>query len=65
MQKRKNKAIEEEEIQEQAEQIQDNEQEFHPVEMLQDSGIANNDIKKLIDAGLYSLESIAYTQKKI
>ena len=32
--------------------------------MLQDSGIANNDIKKLIDAGLYSLESIAYTPKK-
>ena len=64
MQKRKNKVIEEEENQEQAEQIEDNEQEYHPVEMLQDSGIANNDIKKLIEAGLYSLESIAYTPKK-
>ena len=63
MQKRKNKVIEEEN-QEQAEQIEDNEQEYHPVEMLQDSGIANNDIKKLIEAGLYSLESIAYTPKK-
>ena len=65
MQKRKNKSkSEEEEIQEEAEQNQDNETEYHPIELLQDSGINNNDIKKLVEAGFNSLESIAYTPKK-
>ena len=61
MQKRKNKVVEEEENQE--EKIED-EQEYHPIELLQDSGINNNDIKKLVEAGFNSLESIAYTPKK-
>ena len=65
MQKKKNKSkSEEEEIQEEAEQNQDNETEYHPIELLQDSGINNNDIKKLVEAGFNSLESIAYTPKK-
>ena len=65
MQKRKNKSkSEEEEIQEEVEQNQDNESEYHPIEILQDTGINSNDIKKLIDAGFNSLESIAYTPKK-
>ncbi len=64
MQKRKNKVVEEEENQEEeAEKIED-EQEYHPIELLQDSGINNNDIKKLVEAGFNSLESIAYTPKK-
>ena len=61
MQKRKNKVVEEEENQE--EKIED-EQEYHPIELLQDSGINSNDIKKLVEAGFNSLESIAYTPKK-
>ena len=65
MQKKKNKSKSEEE-EEEAEQIQENENEneYHPIELLQDSGINNNDIKKLVDAGFNSLESIAYTPKK-
>ena len=63
MQKRKNKIIEEEEEIEQN-QENDNEPEYHPIEILQDSGINNNDIKKLVEAGFNSLESIAYTPKK-
>jgi len=65
MQKKKNKSKSEEE-EEEAEQIQENENEneYHPIELLQDSGINNNDIKKLVEAGFNSLESIAYTPKK-
>ena len=65
MQNHKNKAkSKEEEEEEEVEQNQDNEQEYHPIELLQDSGINNGDIKKLIEAGFNSLESIAYTPKK-
>ena len=35
-----------------------------PVEKLQDKGIAMNDIKKLIEAGMRTVESVAYTPKK-
>ena len=65
MQKKKNKSKSEED-EEEAEQIQENENEneYHPIELLQDSGINNNDIKKLVEAGFNSLESIAYTPKK-
>jgi DNA repair protein RAD51 len=65
MKKKKNKSKSEEE-EEEAEQIQENENEneYHPIELLQDSGINNNDIKKLVEAGFNSLESIAYTPKK-
>ena len=41
-----------------------NEQDYHPIDLLQDYGINNGDIKKLIDAGYNSLESVAYTPKK-
>ena len=64
MQKRKNKIIEEEEEEIEQNQENDNEPEYHPIEILQDSGINNNDIKKLVEAGFNSLESIAYTPKK-
>ena len=67
MKKHKKKVKEEEEkeenVEEESERIE-NDQEYHPVELLQDNGIANNDIKKLIEAGFNSLESIAYTPKK-
>ena len=62
MQKKKNKVIEEEE--DEVDQNQDNETEYHPIEILQDNGINNNDIKKLVEAGFNSLESLAYTPKK-
>ena len=64
MQKRKNKVVEEEENQEEEAGKIEDEQEYHPIELLQDSGINNNDIKKLVEAGFNSLESIAYTPKK-
>jgi DNA repair protein RAD51 len=64
MQKRKNKIISEEEEENEQNQENDNEPEYHPIEILQDSGINNNDIKKLVEAGFNSLESIAYTPKK-
>ena len=67
MQKRKNKSREEEEaqdIQEEEHNNQENETEYHSIELLQESGINNNDIKKLIEAGFNSLESLAYTPKK-
>ena len=62
MQNRKNKAIEEEN-QNEEERVED-EQEYHPIELLQEHGIANNDIKKLVEAGYNSLESISYSPKK-
>ena len=62
MQKRKNRAEDREEND--VEQNNDNEPDYHPLEMLQDNGINNGDIKKLIDAGYNSLESVAYTPKK-
>ena len=38
--------------------------EYHPIETLEDSGINISDIKKLIEKGFKTLESIAYTPKK-
>ena len=62
MQKRKNNSREEEDEEEMDEN--QSQQEFHPIDMLQDHGISSADIKKLVDAGYNSLESIAYTAKK-
>ena len=62
MQKRKSNSREEEDEEEMDEN--QNQQEFHPIDILQDHGISNADIKKLVEAGYNSLESIAYTPKK-
>ena len=62
MQKRKTRSREEENEEEMDEN--QNEQEYHPIDILQDYGISSADIKKLVDAGFNSLESIAYTAKK-
>ena len=64
MQKKKNKAIEEEIEEEAVEQREENESEFHPIELLQDEGIQSADIKKLVEAGFNSLESVSYVPKK-
>ena len=64
MQKKKNKAIEEEIEEEEVEQREENESEFHPIELLQDEGIQSADIKKLVEAGFNSLESVSYVPKK-
>ena len=54
--KEKEKAIEDED--------RDENLEYHPIELLQDEGINSNDIKKLIENGFQTLESISYTPKK-
>ena len=62
MQKRKSNSREE--LDEEEMDENHSQQEYHPIDILQDHGINNGDIKKLIDAGYNSLESIAYTPKK-
>ena len=47
-----------------SEQREENESEFHPIELLQDEGIQSADIKKLVEAGFNSLESVSYVPKK-
>ena len=64
MQKHKKKQIEDDEEEEVANQVQENEMEFHPIDMLQEGGINSSDIKKLIEAGYNSLESLFYNPKK-
>ena len=64
MQKKKNKVVEEEIEEEAVEQREENESEFHPKELLQDEGIQSADIKKLVEAGFNSLESVSYVPKK-
>ena len=64
MQKKKNKVVEEEIVEEAVEQREENESEFHPIELLQDEGIQSADIKKLVEAGFNSLESVSYVPKK-
>ena len=64
MQKKKNKVVEEEIEEEAVEQREENESEFHPIELLQDEGIQSADIKKLVEAGFNSLESVSYVPKK-
>ena len=64
MQKKKNKVVEEEIEEEAVEQREENESEFHPIELLQDEGIQSADIKKLVEAGFNSLESVYYVPKK-
>ena len=63
MQKHKKKIIQEDE-EEAINQIEENAIEFHSIEMLQDYGINSSDIKKLIEAGYNSLESLSYQPKK-
>lgn len=63
MQKNKKKVIQEDE-EEEVNQVQENETEYHPVEILQEHGINNSDIKKLVEAGYHSLESIFYNPDK-
>ena len=62
--KNKSKEEQEENEEEMAQKEDEKEQEFHSIEILQDYGINSNDVKKLIEAGFNSLESIAYTPKK-
>jgi len=64
MQKHKKKQIEDDEEEEVANQVQENQIEFHPIDMLQEGGINSSDIKKLIEAGYNSLESLSYNPKK-
>ena len=66
MQKHKKKVIqeEEEEAEEGRNQQQESETEYHPIDILEENGISAADVKKLVDAGYNSLESIAYTTKK-
>ena len=63
MQKNKKKVIQEDE-EEELNQVQENETDYHPVEILQEHGINNSDIKKLVEAGYHSLESIFYNPDK-
>ena len=51
------------------EQPQDMEEEeahitAHPIEMLQEHGISATDVKKLVDGGIHTIESLAFTPKK-
>ena len=64
MQKKKDKVVEEVIEEEAVEQREENESEFHPIELLQDEGIQSADIKKLVEAGFNSLESVSYVPKK-
>ena len=64
MQKHKKKQIEDDEEEEVVNQAQESEAEFHPIDMLQEGGINSSDIKKLIEAGYNSLESLSYNPKK-
>ena len=65
MQKHKKKIIEEaEDDEEEANQVEENEPEYHQIELLQENGINNSDINKLKEAGFNSLESLSYTARK-
>ena len=64
MQKHKKKQIEDDEEEVVVNQVQENQIEFHPIDMLQEGGINSSDIKKLIEAGYNSLESLSYNPKK-
>ena len=64
MQKHKKKQIEDDEEEEVVNQAQESEAEFHSIDMLQEGGINSSDIKKLIEAGYNSLESLSYNPKK-
>ena len=48
----------------QKEDAQEEEVEFHPIDLLKDHGINQNDIQKLIDSGFMSIESVFYSTKK-
>ena len=50
--------------QKEEEAVQEDEVEFHLIELLKDHGINQSDIQKLNDAGFMSIESVFYTTKK-
>ena len=52
------------EDEEQKEEVQEEEVEFHQIDLLKDHGINQNDVQKLVDAGFMSIESVFYTTKK-
>ena len=43
---------------------QQQEETFHPIDLLQEHGINASDISKLRDAGFNSIESVTYSTKK-
>ena len=66
--KNKNKVIqEEEEVQEEVinQDQENNQQEFHPIDILEEHGIASKDVKRLRESGFNSLEAVSYSLKKI
>ena len=68
MQKNKNKKQiedeEEEEIEKEGNKEEEEDVEYHPIDLLQEYGINSSDIKKLLEAGYNSLESLSYVAKK-
>lgn len=62
--KMKNKVKEEHEEEEEVEQDAEEEKACNPIDTLVEHGINQNDIKKLIDAGFNSVESVTYCTKK-
>ena len=67
MQKNKNKKQIEDEEEEEIEKEGNKEEEdveYHPIDLLQEYGINSSDIKKLLEAGYNSLESLSYVAKK-
>ena len=68
MQKHKNKKQiddeEENQIENEDNKEQEEDMEYHPIELLQEYGLNSTDIKKLQEAGFNSLESLSFTPKK-
>ena len=68
MQKHKNKKQieddEEDQIEKEDSKEQEEDVEYHPIELLQECGLNSTDIKKLQEAGFNSLESLSFTPKK-
>ena len=68
MQKNKNKKQiedeEEEEIEKEGNKEEEEDVEYHPIDLLQEYGISSADIKKFLEAGYNSLESLSFAAKK-
>ena len=63
--KRKNKKVQGDEKEEIINQPQENKVEFNQIDLLQEDAINVDNVKKLIEAGFNSLETISYICKKI
>ncbi|KAJ0030189.1 hypothetical protein Pint_13597 [Pistacia integerrima] len=63
-QQQRNQKIAQHQQQQQNEEVEEIQHGPFPVEQLQASGIAALDIKKLKDAGLCTVESVAYSPRK-